>query len=264
MLKTTIYAVALGTFALTSGASAVSLQIQPPAPKSSSISSDRLLAQYSFPRQYNRLPARYPGQSYPQRPYNPSGGQNNPSSPSGGQNNPSSPSGGQNNPSSPSGGQNNPSSPSGGQNNPSSPSGGQNNPSSPSGGQNNGNSASIEQAVFDQVNQYRQSQGLPALTRNASIDEQARTHSQNMASGKVPFSHQGFDQRVKALNMPNKSASENVAYNQDKDPATRAVQSWLKSSGHLANIKGNANLTGVGVAVNGQGVVYFTQIFIRS
>ncbi|WP_224311822.1 CAP domain-containing protein [Trichormus variabilis] len=224
MLKTTIYAVALGTFALTSGASAVSLQIQPPAPKSSSISSDRLLAQYSFPRQYNRLPARYPGQSYPQRPYNPSGGQNNPSSPSGGQNN----------------------------------------PSSPSGGQNNGNSASIEQAVFDQVNQYRQSQGLPALTRNASIDEQARTHSQNMASGKVPFSHQGFDQRVKALNMPNKSASENVAYNQDKDPATRAVQSWLKSSGHLANIKGNANLTGVGVAVNGQGVVYFTQIFIRS
>ncbi|MBC1213894.1 CAP domain-containing protein [Trichormus variabilis ARAD] len=244
MLKTTIYAVALGTFALTSGASAVSLQIQPPAPKSSSISSDRLLAQYSFPRQYNRLPARYPGQSYPQRPYNPSGGQNNPSSPSGGQNNPSSPSGGQNNPSS--------------------PSGGQNNPSSPSGGQNNGNSASIEQAVFDQVNQYRQSQGLPALTRNASIDEQARTHSQNMASGKVPFSHQGFDQRVKALNMPNKSASENVAYNQDKDPATRAVQSWLKSSGHLANIKGNANLTGVGVAVNGQGVVYFTQIFIRS
>ncbi|BAB75492.1 CAP domain-containing protein [Anabaena sp. FACHB-709] len=234
MLKTTIYAVALGTFAFTSGASAVSLQIQSPAPKSSSISSDRLLAQYSFPRQYNRRPMRYPGQSSPQRPYNPSGGQNNPQSPSGGQNNPQT------------------------------PSGGQNNPSSPSGGQSDSNSASIEQAVFAQVNQYRQSQNLPALTRNASIDEQARIHSQNMASGQVPFSHQGFDQRVKALNMPNKSASENVAYNQDRDPATRAVQSWLKSSGHLANIKGSANLTGIGVAVNGQGVVYLTQIFIRS
>lgn len=68
MLKTTIYAVALGTFAFTSGASAVSLQIQSPAPKSSSISSDRLLAQYSFPRQYNRRPMRYPGQSSPKDP----------------------------------------------------------------------------------------------------------------------------------------------------------------------------------------------------
>jgi uncharacterized protein YkwD len=85
-----------------------------------------------------------------------------------------------------------------------------------------------------------------------------------MASGKVPFSHQGFEQRVQATGIAYKDAKENVAYNQDRDPATRAVQSWLQSSGHLANIKSNTNLTGIGVAVNGQGVMYFTQIFIRS
>ncbi|MBD2343333.1 CAP domain-containing protein [Anabaena subtropica] len=264
MLKTTIYAVALGTFALTSGASAVSLQNQAPAPKSSFISSDNLLAQYSFPRRYNRRPIQVPRQSYPQRPYNPSTGQNNPQNPSTGQNNPQNPSTGQNNPQNPSTGQNNPQSPSTGQNNPQNPPTGQNNPQSPSGGQSNGNTASIEQSVFQQINQYRQSQNLKPLTRNASIDEQARIHSQNMASGKVPFSHQGFDQRTKALNMPYKSASENVAYNQDRDSATRAVQSWLQSSGHLANIKGNFNETGIGVAVNAQGVVYLTQIFILS
>ncbi|MGH1397087.1 MAG: CAP domain-containing protein [Trichormus sp.] len=139
----------------------------------------------------------------------------------------------------------------------------QSNPSS-AGGQSNSNAASIEQAVFDQINQYRASQNLPALTRNSAIDEQARTHSQNMASGQVPFSHQGADQRFKATGIPYKTASENVAYNQDRDPATSAVQSWLQSPGHLANINSNTNLTGIGVAINGRGVVYLTQIFMRS
>jgi uncharacterized protein YkwD len=219
MLRTTIYSLALGSFVLASGASAVSLQTQSVEPNSSTINYD--LAQY-FPRQYNRRPRTYnrPVQSFPQRPYNP--GQSNPAS-----------------------------------------SGGQSNPGS-SGGQSNSNAASIEQSVFDQINQYRASLNLPALTRNSAIDEQARGHSQNMASGQVPFSHQGAEQRFKASGVAYKSASENVAYNQDRDPATSAVQSWLKSSGHLANIKSNTNVTGIGVAVNGQGVVYLTQIFMRA
>jgi uncharacterized protein YkwD len=127
------------------------------------------------------------------------------------------------------------------------------------------NTAAIETSVFQQINQYRASQGLPALTRNSSIDNQARIHSQNMASGKVAFGHDGFQARITAIGIPYSAAAENVAYNQGySDPATQAVQGWLKSSGHLANIKGNYNLTGVGVAVNSKGVVYFTQIFLRS
>jgi uncharacterized protein YkwD len=46
------------------------------------------------------------------------------------------------------------------------------------------------------------------------MSEQARIHSQNMASGKVPFGHQGFQQRVTAVAIPYSSAAENVAYNQ--------------------------------------------------
>ncbi|AFY49337.1 Cysteine-rich secretory protein family [Nostoc sp. PCC 7524] len=242
MIKTTLYSLALGSFVLASGASAVSLQSPSIQPKSST--TENHLAQYfpgqSFPGQYNRRPRRYnrPGQSSPQRPYN--RGTSNPGYP-GEQSNPGS---------------------SSGQSNPDS-SLGQSNPGS-SGRQSNSNTASIEQSVFDQINQYRASQNLPALTRNSAIDEQARIHSENMASGKVPFSHQGFNERVKASGVAHKSASENVAYNQDRDPATRAVQSWLNSSGHLRNIKGNSNITGIGVAVNGQGVVYLTQIFMKS
>ncbi|QHG17913.1 CAP domain-containing protein [Nostoc sp. ATCC 53789] len=126
------------------------------------------------------------------------------------------------------------------------------------------NTAAVEQSVFNQINSYRTSQRLPALTRNSAIDNQARIHSQNMASGKVPFGHTGFSERIKAVGISYTSAGENVAYNQGyTDPATKAVQGWLNSPGHLANIKGNFNKTGIGVASTSTGKVYFTQIFFR-
>ncbi|MDZ8240963.1 MAG: CAP domain-containing protein [Nostoc sp. ChiQUE01a] len=127
------------------------------------------------------------------------------------------------------------------------------------------NTAAIEQSVFTQINNYRSSKGLPKLTRNSAIDNQARIHSQNMASGKVAFGHTGFQERLKAIRISYRGAAENVAYNQGySDPATQAVQGWLKSPGHLANIVGNYNLTGVGVASNSKGQIYFTQIFLRT
>lgn len=125
--------------------------------------------------------------------------------------------------------------------------------------------AAIEKAVYNQVNQYRASKGLPPLTANTRMSEQARIHSQNMASGKVSFGHQGFQQRVTAVAIPYSSAAENVAYNQGySDPATLAVQGWIKSTGHRQNMEGNFNLTGIGVAINAKGQYYFTQLFIRS
>jgi uncharacterized protein YkwD len=123
----------------------------------------------------------------------------------------------------------------------------------------------IEQAIFNQINQYRASKGLPAFARSSKIDNQAKVHSQNMASAKVPFGHQNFSDRVKSTGISYKAAAENVAYNKGyADPATQAVQGWLKSPGHKTNIEGKFNQTGIGVAVNSKGEVYFTQIFITS
>jgi len=127
--------------------------------------------------------------------------------------------------------------------------------------------ASIEKAVHNQVNRYRANRGLPPLSLDSRITEQARIHSRNMASGKVGFSHAGFNQRVQVIAraIPLSTAAENVAYNQGySNPATQAVQGWLNSSGHRANIEGKYNRTGVGVAKNARGQYYFTQIFIRS
>lgn len=126
--------------------------------------------------------------------------------------------------------------------------------------------ASIEQAVHAQINQYRASKGLAPLTLDERISQQARTHSQNMGSGAVAFSHDGFTGRVQAIAkvIPYRGAAENVAYNKGYgDPAKQAFQGWLNSTGHRQNIEGNYNLTGIGVVKNAKGEYYFTQIFIR-
>ncbi|AFZ24210.1 uncharacterized protein with SCP/PR1 domains [Cylindrospermum stagnale PCC 7417] len=123
----------------------------------------------------------------------------------------------------------------------------------------------LEKSVFEQINQYRVSQGLPKLTINANITRQARIHSENMAKGKVPFSHQGFARRVNAIPLIYNSAAENVAFNLGySNPANQAVIGWLRSPGHLKNIQGKFNLTGIGVAANQQGEVYLTQIFLHT
>jgi uncharacterized protein YkwD len=126
--------------------------------------------------------------------------------------------------------------------------------------------ATLERSVIQQINQYRQQRGLAALTSNSVITQQARQHSQAMAStGKI--SHNGFEGRIRTISktIPYRSAGENVAYNMGfSNPAAQAVNGWLKSPGHLQNIVGNFNLTGVGVAKSSRGAYFFTQIFIRS
>ena len=125
----------------------------------------------------------------------------------------------------------------------------------------------LEILAHQQVNQYRQSRNLPPLELNRVISQQARIHSQNMAQGQLPFSHQGFENRIEAISLaiPYLSAAENVAYNQGyRDPVEKAVEGWIKSPGHHKNMIGNYNLTGIGIAKNSQGEYYFTQIFISN
>jgi uncharacterized protein YkwD len=129
---------------------------------------------------------------------------------------------------------------------------------------NSGQFTAMEQSVYQQINQYRKSQNLPPLTLDSRMTQQVKNHSQAMASGKLPLGHDGFEARIKAIAIPYSSAAENVAYNQgSSDPAKQAVQGWLKSMGHSQNIRGNYDLTGIGVAKNARGEYYFTQIFLK-
>jgi len=94
------------------------------------------------------------------------------------------------------------------------------------------------------------------------IWEQANMHSQNMASKKVPFGHDGFADRIAAIRAAlgsSGSAAENVAAGYGS--AAAVVNGWLGSAGHRANIEGNSTRTGVSAVKSGDGVWYYTQVF---
>lgn len=122
-----------------------------------------------------------------------------------------------------------------------------------------------EQTVYELVNGHRRARGLAPLALDARLSRQARVHSLAMATGTTPFGHDGFEDRAKALAhaLSCRRTAENVAYDRGHhDPAAEAVRGWLRSRGHRKNIEGRYDLTGVGVASNAAGEVYFTQIFV--
>lgn len=126
--------------------------------------------------------------------------------------------------------------------------------------------ASVERRVWEGVNQYREARGLPRLEWDEDLARIARAHSRAMAAGKASFGHAGFPLRASEAELSSlfTSAAENVALN-NRDGAAgvaTAVEAWVRSPGHRANIEGAYSFTGVGVARSSKGVYYFTQIFL--
>jgi uncharacterized protein YkwD len=126
----------------------------------------------------------------------------------------------------------------------------------------------IEDQVFNLVNEYRKSKGLPSLKKDEDITEQARIHSREMAEEKVEFGHEGFNQRISNIRQTLSSyemGGENIFECSASYPdlAKEAMNAWLASKGHRENIEGTYILTGIGVAQAQNGDYYFTQIFIN-
>lgn len=121
-------------------------------------------------------------------------------------------------------------------------------------------------AIHQQVNDFRRSQGLDPLTLEPAISAEALRHSEAMAQSGT-LSHSGFEDRIDRLSqtLSLRSAAENVAFNfGHSDPASQAVSGWIDSPGHYMNMVGNFSTTGIGVFQDDQGRYYFTQIFWRS
>lgn len=120
------------------------------------------------------------------------------------------------------------------------------------------------------ISDYREDIGLQPLVLDACASEVARVHSDDMAAGRVPFSHDGFDQRAEevGLILPGVTAvGENVAWLSAgfPDPAGTAYQGWLDSPGHLANIETDVfNTSGMGVVIDDEGGTWFTHLLIAA
>jgi uncharacterized protein YkwD len=107
--------------------------------------------------------------------------------------------------------------------------------------------------VIDLVNKQRAAVGCPALALNDTLAQVAQAHSQDMANHDF-FDHTGADgrstfQRMRDAGYRYRRAAENLVAGADS-PA-KAVDLWMQSPGHRANIL-NCQLreTGVGYVVD--------------
>ena len=119
--------------------------------------------------------------------------------------------------------------------------------------------------VLKYTNQFRKSKGLKALEMRDDLNAIARKHSEDMASGRCTFGHDGYDLRVSKIKKTIKPCDgyigENVAYGAPN--GKEAVETWKNSSAHRKNMLGDYKYIGIGTASNKKGIIYYTQIFVR-
>lgn len=112
------------------------------------------------------------------------------------------------------------------------------------------------------INAYRVSIGLNELQQINHISYKSEEHDNYMITNNV-VNHDDFVARseniMKVLGA--KSVSENIAYNYNSPQA--ALDAWLKSPSHKANIEGNFTHFGLSIRVSAEGKKYYTNIFVK-
>ncbi|HUS11530.1 MAG TPA: CAP domain-containing protein [Pyrinomonadaceae bacterium] len=127
----------------------------------------------------------------------------------------------------------------------------------------------IERRAFDQTNRARVEKGLSPLVWDRELCRMARAHSEQMALLGF-FAHvtpQGSRLRERAHDngiLHFRVIAENIAYNKGyDDPGGFAVERWMISSGHRANILYvGFQAAAIGSYVSADGSTYLTQVFI--
>lgn len=126
---------------------------------------------------------------------------------------------------------------------------------------------SLESEVIRLVNVEREKAGLPRLSASSELSRIARLKSQDFIDNNYlghysPKYGSPFDM-MRSFGVSYTAAAENIASGQ-RTPA-EVMNSWMNSSGHRSNILNSTyNQIGVGVARDGSGKLYWTQLFTKS
>jgi uncharacterized protein YkwD len=125
-----------------------------------------------------------------------------------------------------------------------------------------------ERTLLDLVNQERAKEKLPPLKPNPLLFKAARGHSANMAKqGKMEhiLDKKKPAERVAATGYNWGKVTENlITADQRGVPLEKIVKGWMDSPLHKENLLGKDVIdTGLGIATNGKGEVYYTQVFAR-
>ncbi len=125
----------------------------------------------------------------------------------------------------------------------------------------------LEREVERAVNEERKARGLQPLAFSDALRAIARAHSEDMAR-RGYFDHVSPEglapaQRVRKQGLEYRKVSENIAKSLGQEaPVRSAVDGWLASPGHFRNMTDpEVSQTGVGIASDEDGALYFTQLF---
>jgi uncharacterized protein YkwD len=128
--------------------------------------------------------------------------------------------------------------------------------------------AALERDIEAAVNRVREARGLSRLASSETLRGIARSHSADMAH-RGYFSHDspegaGPADRLILRGVDYEKVSENIFTCRGvDDPVRAAVDGWMSSPGHRKNMLDPVVVaTGVGVAVNDEGALLVTQMFL--
>lgn len=136
--------------------------------------------------------------------------------------------------------------------------------SNSSGTSNTSTMTSDEKEVFDLINKQRIANGLSALKVDSEVQRVAKIKAQDMVD-RGYFSHNSPTygtpfEMLQSFKVSYKTAGENIAGNSSN---SGAVNAWMNSSGHKANIlNGNFTHTGIGVVSSAKYGKIYVQMFI--
>lgn len=123
---------------------------------------------------------------------------------------------------------------------------------------------SDEQEVFNLINSKRNANGMETLKIDYELQRVAKIKAEDMVNNNY-FSHTSpvygspFDM-IKSFGIRYNTAGENIAGNSSN---LSAVEAWMNSSGHRANILNSSyNYTGIGVVSSQKYGKIFVQMFI--
>ena len=134
----------------------------------------------------------------------------------------------------------------------------------PNGGSSPSGTTSAEVVTY--TNEARAQNGLAPLSASAKLMDAARIQAQQMAAFQVVdhtisgAQYPTLQSRLQAVGYSYSSAAENIAWNQPD--ARSAMNSWMSSSGHRANILDpNLREMGAAMARSARGEPYWVQVF---
>jgi uncharacterized protein YkwD len=120
----------------------------------------------------------------------------------------------------------------------------------------------IEAELFEMINNYRTSIGLNEMVFESTTYYYAGLHTDYMIE-EGNTSHAKFGERAENISKRTGAVfvAENVARNYDTLEA--AFEAWLDSPGHRQNLEGDFDYSAISIRPNGNGDLYFTQVFFR-